>query len=214
MINVVSWLTKYATGTTDKKNKRVNKHTANVDVLTSLGNKASSVLQYTEKCLLLLPCFFSFISPCCAEFDDIVKASESSLALSPEQQLDCVTQRNTLVGFVWSSWDLLPDKRAPLLLCFGTVTAAVILGPPHPPSTNAGPLSRTRFLITGRARLGSDVPLQEQQITAWSASINAGEGLSASSGTEWGSLPGTERTPASVAHTRTRSIRDEETKFE
>lgn len=106
-INVVSWLAKYATGTgTNKKDKCVNIHIQNVEVLTSSGNKASPVL---KSVYCLYPVFFlkDLISPCgnepCIEFDGIVKASESSLVLSPEQQLDCVTQRNMLVGFVQSS---------------------------------------------------------------------------------------------------------------
>lgn len=77
-----------------------------MEVLTSSGNKASSVL---KSIYCLYPAFFlkDLISPCgnerYIEFDGIVKPSESSLVLSPEQQLDCVTQRNMLVGFVQSS---------------------------------------------------------------------------------------------------------------
>lgn len=77
-----------------------------MEVLTSSGNKASSVL---KSIYCLYPALFlkDLISPCgnerYIEFDGIVKPSESSLVLSPEQQLDCVTQRNMLVGFVQSS---------------------------------------------------------------------------------------------------------------
>lgn len=59
-----------------------------------------------EKHLLLSPVFFflkDLISPCdnerCIEFDGI-KALERCRVLSLKQQLDCVRQRNMLVGFV------------------------------------------------------------------------------------------------------------------
>lgn len=91
-------------GPTKRINESINAFHA--EVLTRSGNQAPSVL---KSIYCFYPVFFlkDRISPCgnecCIEFDDIVKASESSLALSPEQQLDYVKQRNMLVGFVRSS---------------------------------------------------------------------------------------------------------------
>lgn len=71
--------------------------------------------------------------------------------------------------------------------------------PPHAKiKKNIGPFPRLRFLIAGPARLSSDVHLQEKQITTWSASINAGRGLRASSERRWAGRTGTEWTPASL----------------
>lgn len=73
--------------------------------------------------------------------------------------------------------------------------------PPPLPRQNKitiGPFPRLRFLIAGPARLSSDVHLQEKQMTTWSASINAGRGLRASSERRWAGRTGTEWTPASL----------------
>lgn len=70
MNNVVSWLAKYVTGTgTEKKDKCVNKHNPNVEVLTSSGNKASLVL---KSVYCFYPVFFLKISSLPAEMSAVL----------------------------------------------------------------------------------------------------------------------------------------------